>query len=785
MGEYVNIQEGKIKELRDKVLNITQHMDFERTTIMMQVYREYEGEPAIIIRAQFLARLLREKKIYIDDNLFVGSIAGTPGGMYLMPEWNVYSLIDGKFEVPEDKKESLQETIDYWKTRCLYYKTGDNYRKTFGHAPDYIRDGYAAEVCSAPAGGGNTNSMLAADIGLRALIDEVKAKRAALPCRLDTSKNRHYYDATEIVLEAIIDYAHRYADLAESLAEKEADPVEKEELLLKAQICRHVPEFPARNLREAMQAFWFIHLAQEIEQVGCSLSPGYLGQRLEPYYDADKAAGKVSYKEAVYMIQHLFAKMNDLNYYYGQSAELTNSNDLGQAVSIGGYDEDGRDATVELDYAILDAQMELQLIQPPLVFFYHSQIKPDFMHKALELVATGCGMPQFMNTDIVVSRSLAAYSKYGATLADARRTCVFGCVTTGISNKSTFIIEANMSLAKPLELLLNNGYDPVHKMQLGLETGDPTQFESFEELYQAYLKQLNHILVDVRNYGRIGNTYSAEVLPLPIRSAFIHGCIERGLDCMNHGADINVPSFVYACGTDAANGLMAIKKLIFDEKKITMAQLREALLANFVGYENIQKMCLDAPKHGNGNKEVEALMQRIYKDAGILCEAEGPDYLGRDMRPDAFSKSVHNHYGMFTGAFPSGRKAGVAFTDGSVSAQAGTEEKGPSVLVTDAAVGIDTIAYNSGHLNVRLVPNQFETEAGYQAVRNMIKGYFDLHGNHIQFNCVKQEDLLDAKAHPENHKDLIVRVAGFSAYFTKLHPGVQDEIIARTQHEVG
>ncbi len=784
MGEYVNINKDLVSKLRNDVVDLNQEIDFERTQFTMESYEKYNGYPSIIVRARAFENLLKNKKIYIDDNLFVGSVAGKPGGMYLFPEWNVYSLKDGEFPIPEEYEDLIEKTIEYWEPRCLFNRGAEEFERKYNRKPDVIRDGTAVEINSAPAGGGNTHSFKGAEVGLRSMINEVEERLKVLDSSAENNKKRNFYEAEIIVLEALIAYANRYADLAEQMAADETDESKKAELLLKAEICRHVPEHPARNFREAVQAFWFVHLGEEIEQVGCSVSPGYLGQYLEPYYQKDKKEGKVSYDEAVYIIQHLFIKMNDINYYYGQALSLTNSNDLGQAVSLGGYTENGKDATAELDYAILDAQMELQLVQPPLALMYHPKLDPAIVRKSLELVATGCGMPQFMNTDVVVSRSLEAYSRYGATLGDARRSCVFGCVTTGIINKTAFFTEGNMSLAKPLELVLFNGIDPVFQDELGIKTGDPTKFKDFEALYNAYLEQVKFVLHDTREYGRIGDCLCAEYLQVPFRSAFVDGCIENGLDLWNGGAYFTAPSFVFGCGTDAANGLKVIKQLVYDEKRLTMEELIEALKNDFKGYEGIQKMCLQIPKHGNGDKEAEEIMQRLYEDVGRICVEDGPDYLGRYTRPDAFSKSVHNHYGLFTGAYPTGRNAGVAFTDGSVSAMPGSDIKGPTTLALDAAKGIDTIAYDSAHLNMKLAPNQFDEERGYQAVNSLIKGFMAIGGNHVQFNCVDKETLIDAQKNPENHKDLLVRVAGFSAYFVRLHKGVQDEIIARTEHAV-
>ena len=782
MGTYVNIQNGLVDRLRKETIELPQTVDYERVHVLNDIYKEYAGMPASVIRARFFERLLATKTLYVDDNLFVGSLAGKPGAFYFYPEWNVDCIKDATFEIPAEEQEAVDQCIAFWEKRCLKYRTAKRWEEKTGTVCNFLNGSAGCSTQDFPAGGGNVNYEKAITRGLRSLIDEAKERAKRIEPLSANKEQYNFYEGVQIALEAIITYSNRYADLAEQMAADESDSAKKQELLTKAQICRRVPEYPATTLREAMQCEWMMHICAEIEQVGCAHAQGYLGQIFEPFYLKDREAGMVDEEEAIYMLEHLFLKQNDINYYYGQEFQDSNSADLGETINVGGYTPDGQDATAEMDYLILEADKRLHMPHPQIALFYHSRMQPGLMKKAMESVASGNGKPQFMNADVAVMRSLNAYSKYGATLEDCRRTGVFGCVATGLVNQSSFLGEGSINLAKPLELVFYNGYDPLFDEQVGIKTGDPESFETFEDFYQAFKAQLDYLNYVIRDYNRLGNIVQSEFLPLPIRSALLDGCLESGKDVWSGGTKYSMTSYTSACATDAINGLAAVKALVYDEKKVSMKELIAALKADFEGYEEIQKLCLNAPKHGNGDKGVRAIAQRFFKDELASYKKAGNDFLGHDARPDTFSKSVHNQYGMFTGALPTGRKKGVALTDGSLSAQVGTDKKGVSVLVGDAALAQDAPAFDAAHLNVRIVKDQFDTPEGADAVINLVKSFMDLGGNHIQFNCVSTEELKDAQIHPENHEDLLVRVAGFSAFFVRLHEGVQNEIIDRTEH---
>jgi formate C-acetyltransferase len=508
-----------------------------------------------------------------------------------------------------------------------------------------------------------------------------------------------------------------------------------------------------------------------------------VGQDLEPIYQRDKQAGIITKEEAKYALKMFFIKLQEIGYYLGQDFAKANSSDMGQTINIGGFTSDGRDATAEMDYLLLETQTELKNIQPTFALMYHDNLKQDFLTKAVDLVRTGVGQPQFMNANLVVQRSLDQFGPAGATLAEARRSAVAGCVATSIAGKTASTIESTMCVAKAFELALYDGKDPLTGRQIGPKTGAAESFATSEELFAAFRKQLDFGVTISRDHGRIGCMLAEEFLPLPLRSSFTGGCIERGKDCWAGGADYVAPVYIFNGAVDTANSFAAVKKLVFDDKKLTMAELKKALEANFVGHERVQKMCLDAPKHGNDDDEMTALVRRVYDNMLESYNQTGPCYLGKKGKADCYSKSLHNLNGAVMGALPNGREARRALTDGSVSAMPGSDRNGPTALANSAAQAEDAVAFTSNHLNMKFHPSALEGGTGARNLISLVKGYMDKGGSHVQFNCVNAETLKDAQLHPEKHRDLVVRVAGFSAYFTTLDKGVQDEIVRRTEHK--
>jgi pyruvate formate-lyase/glycerol dehydratase family glycyl radical enzyme len=792
----VTVDSARIDRLKEQHMTTPPALDNERIRIMAEVYESTAGYQQVIRRSKFFEHVIEKKKLYLDENLFVGSMASTVNGIYTYPEWNVEWMKEEqtveKSKTPEDRKAN-QWALEYWSKWALRPRADEIFIRKYGFDPDPVyKSGLIAEFMSWPGGGGNLNYPRVYNHGLASMIKEVEERQRALDMRLPNAPKFYFYEACLITMRAVIRLAHRYAALAREKAAKEENPVRKAELLAIAETCEWVPEHPARNLREAIQAHFLCHICAEIEQVGCGYSEAYLGQFLEPFYQADKAAGMVDAGQATFMLENLFIKLNEIGYYYGEKVAIQNSADLGQSISLGGFTETGEDATAEMDYLILDAAKYLRLPQPPLSCVYTERMSGKFLEKVLDVIDTGLGMPQFVNGDVMVKRALNLFasSKNGLTLEKARRTCIGACVGSYIPFETGHPVEGQPNLGKVLELTLNDGFDPRTKVQIGPRTGAPDTFKDFEALYAAFEKQLQFCEDTLRREAWIASILCAEYLPVAWRSILTGGCIESGTEVWNGGANYYTVAQITVGGVDAANGLMAVKHLVFDTKKLTMTELSKALAANFEGeYEKVRKLCFEAPKHGNDIPEVNRFVHRVYESIFKAFQnvEGGGNYISRDIKsaPDSYTKSIHNLMGLMTGALPTGKKAGVALTDGSLSAMPGTDVNGPTALVMSAAKGADAIKFTATHMNMKLPPDQLKTRKGRETLLGLVKSYMDNDGYHIQFNVLDTNILRDAQKNPEKYRDLVVRVAGFSAFFTRLHPGVQDEIIARTEQRFG
>ncbi len=790
----VKADRARIDRLKEQLLSTPQTLDNERVRIMAEVYEGTAGYQQILRRAKFFEKVIERKKLYIDENLFVGSMASSVNAVYTYPEWNVEWMKQEKTveksKTPEDRKAN-EWALAYWDKWALRPRADEVFIKKYGFDPDPVyKAGLIAEFMSWPGGGGNLNYPRVYNEGLASIIKEVEERQKALDMRLPNATKFYFYEACLITMKAIIRLAHRYAELAREMAATEKNAERKAELIAIAETCEWVPEHPARNLREALQCHFLCHICAEIEQVGCGYSEAYLGQNMEPYYLRDKAAGLVEPEQAVFMLENLFVKLNEIGYYYGEQVALQNSADLGQSITLGGYTETGEDATAEMDYLILDAAKYLMLPQPPLSCCYTNKMSGRFLEKVLDVIDTGVGMPQFVNGDVMVKRALNLFagSKKGLTLEKARRTCIGACVGSYIPYETGHPVEGQPNLGKILELTMNDGFDPRTKVQIGPKTGDPESFKDFEELYTAFEKQLQFCEDTLRREAWIASILCAEYLPVTWRSILTKGCIETGTEVWNGGANYYTVAQITVGGVDAANGLMAVKHLVYDEKKVTMAELKKALAANFEGeYARIGKLCYEAPKHGNDIPAVNRMVHRVYESIYQAFQnvEGGGNYISADIRsaPDSYTKSIHNLMGLVTGALPTGKKAGVALSDGSLSAMPGTDVNGPTALVMSAAKGADAVKFTATHMNMKLPPNQLKTRKGRETLLNLVKTYMDNDGYHIQFNVLDTNILRDAQKNPEKYRDLVVRVAGFSAFFTRLHPGVQNEIIARTEQK--
>ncbi|MDR3299216.1 MAG: pyruvate formate-lyase [Candidatus Accumulibacter sp.] len=781
------------KTAKEFLLNAPQKIDTERLACLLEAYKEFDYEPMVVLRARFFDKLLRTKRLFLDDNPLAGTVTSYPAGVYIYPEWDSEWIIKeinqtmmshlGKIDISREEKQLMLEASRFFKQRSASAQAKKLAKQLHDWDPrPFIDGGLFTEGATFTKGAGNVDYETFVNRGLGAIIEETEGRLHALKVTAENSPKIDFYRAALITLRAVVHLAQRYADLADASAAAAEDPARQAELLEIAEVCRHVPEHPPRNFREAVQSWWFLHLGIQIEQGGCGSSPGRIGQYLNRYYLLDKENGGSS-EDAVAWLKCLFVKILEFGYYQGIAYSKILSGHTGHTINIGGLNARGEDATTELDYLILDTQIDLRNIQPTITVLYHDRLKEDFLFKAIDLERTGLGQPQWMNTHIITERLLTRHAKNGITLEDARNCINMSCVGTGVAGKTAFVSEnMTFNLAKCAELTLHNGFDPLTKKQLGPPTGDAESFTDFEAFFAAYSAQVKHLFERIRPYGSIANKTLGDTVPGAFRSAMYGGCLERGKDELHGGCDYYLYFVISTAGVDAANSLIAVKHLVFDTQQLSMKQLLDALAADFEGHEDIRLLCLNAPKHGNGDPEVDALVRRVYDDAMERFHEVGEAFLGDHIANiEAYSLTIHNYFGLLTGTLPTGRKKGKPLTDASVSAMPGTDKKGPLALIASAAQALDTVRYGSNHFNMKFHPNAIQGAAGARKLLALIKAYMDMGGSHIQFNIVSSETLKNAQEIPEEYRGLTVRVAGFSAYFTRLHEGVQDELIARTE----
>jgi len=789
--------ESRIKELKEFLLNAPQQMAPERIQYVLEIYKKYQGEAPIYIRARLFEKLLTTKPLFLDDNPIVGTMTSIRAGVYAYPEYNVNWIKDeldlammshlGEVQMSPETRKLMNEVYNTWKGRTNIDRANGLLKELHGiEAEPLFKAGLIFDNCSHAEGVGVADYPRVLNEGMGSMLKDVEARlQACLPTKEKNKTQIDFYRSAQIVLKAVIALANRYAALAEETAAKESNPGIKAELLEIAEVCRRVPEHPARTFREAVQSFWLTHLCLELEQAGCATSPGRYGQYMYPFYKKDLEEGRITSEQAMTLLKFQWIRHLEVGVYQGQAIALQLSGHTGQTISLGGVTADGQDATNDLEMLILDVQIAMRNIQPTLSVFYHNNMREDFLNKVVELIRCGTGQPQIMNNTVAVQRNLQRWAQNNITLADARNVANFGCVATGVCGKSALSIDSLISVAKIFELTINNGWDPVTKKQIGPKTGNPEEFESFEAFYDAFLAQMDFAVRMDRVVSCVGNMIKDKQTPSPFRSVMEGGCIERGIHEEAGGPYFFQSLMIVNAGVDAANSLSAVKHLVYDQKTITMKELRTALAADFKGYENIQKLCISAPKHGNDNPEMDALTHRIYKDLADRFDSIHPaNYVGEKIAIDAYSVSMHNYLGRLTGALPTGRNGGKALTDGSVSAMPGTDVEGPTAFINSAAKVIDTVRYAANHCNMKFHPAALQGPTGARMLLSLIKSYCDMGGSHIQFNCVKGETLRDAQKNPARHKDLVVRVAGFSAFFIRLDKGVQDEIIKRTEYAI-
>lgn len=797
----------RVKRLKDSVIRESVKLSCERLKFILEAWKETEGDAAEIRSARVFEKVLRGMTIYIDENPIVGSLTKHRKGCQSFPEWSYAWMAmgggkrfakageirteenrssGGMLEVDPDDTPLIDEAIRYFANRGVQYRATQALRRSH---PDVDFDAMRMSLLLAehpmwvPLGGVALDHGKVLNIGLEGVIQEARAEIAKLvPGLLGDLRRRNFLEAVIIACEAVIAWAKRYAALAADMAGKETNGERKRELEGIAETCQRVPGKPARNFREAIQSFWFIHAAAWIEHAQIGHSPGRFCDYMYPFYEASTKRGEITREEAIELLQLLFIKMTEVQLHVFASGYYGSQQHLGQNLNVGGLTRDGRDATNELHSVVLEAQKRVRLIQPTITLMWHNQLSPQFLHECVELLKTGIGQPAFFNCDVAIRRLM---DRYHMAIEDARDFVLIACADTAPNHATDNVWEGFLNMGKLIEVTLHNGREPITGKQLGPRTGDPQDFTCYEQLHEALKTQLQYFMPLLREIGLTGLSSALETVPQIFCSALVDDCIKRGKQMIDGGARFSMGDGAGPVGMiDLGNSMAAIKKVVFDKKKTTMAQLLAALEANFEGdgHGEIRRSLLQAPKYGNDDEYVDDIVKewfQLFWDEHQKFKT----HLGTDVgRPYALSVTTHFLLGGATGALPSGRRAFLPLADGSVSACPGTDTKGPTALLRSVVKVMDPAKWALHLFNMKLHPSALASRDGERKFLDLIKTYMDMGGYHVQFNVVTTEALREAQRHPEEHRDLVVRVAGYSAFFVDLSPEMQEEVIGRTEY---
>ena len=825
----------RIQKLVDALYEHMPVIESARAKLITESYKETEGEPIITRRAKAFAHILHNIPIIIRDNeLIVGSSTIAPRGCQTFPEFS-YEWLEAEldtvatrtadpFEIAEETKAELKEADKYWKG-----KTTSELATSY-MAPEAIK---AIEHNIFTPGNYFYNGVghvtvkywEVLETGFEGIME--KAQKELDGCSVgdgNYARKSHFLEAVILSCKAVIDYAGRYAKLAQEMAAQTSDPIRKQELFVIAENCSRVPAKGAQNFYEACQSFWFVQQLLQMESSGHSISPGRFDQYMYPYYKKDMEAGTITREFAQELMDCIWVKLNDLNKCRdAASAEGFAGYSLFQNLIAGGQNKEGEDVTNDLSVMCIQASMHVHLPAPSLSVRVWNGSPHEFLIKAAELTRTGIGLPAYYNDEVIIP----ALQNRGLSLEDAREYNIIGCVEPQKAGKTEGWHDAAFfNMCRPLELVFSNGMDKGE--MVGIPTGDVTQMKNFDEFFDAYKKQMEYCISLLVNADNAIDVAHAERCPLPFLSCMIDDCLKEGKSVQEGGAVYNFTGPQGFGIANMADGLFAIRKLVYEDKKVSMKELKEALawnydkgldaqsagdmtemimkamqkagrnveastaeglLKTFMGmkpgeqktqrFKEIHDMIDEVPKFGNDIPEVDYFAREVaYTYSKPLQKYNNPR--GGKFQAGLYPVSANVPLGGQTGATPDGRYAHTPVADG-VSPSAGKDVKGPTAAATSVSRLDHFIVSNGTLFNQKFHPSALSGREGLEKFVALIRGYFDQKGMHMQFNVVDRQTLLDAQEHPEKYKHLVVRVAGYSALFTTLSRSLQDDIIRRTE----
>ena len=781
----------RIKRLRQQNFDTPTTLSIERALIETAFYKaNYGTMPIAELRARNFYEICKKKTIYIgEDELIVGERGPLPKAVPTFPELTCHSVEDlHTLNERELQRYTIsQEDIDIYEREVIPYWKGKTQReRIFNHVSKAWEEAYHAgvftEFMEQRAAGHTAMDGKMYHEGLLDVKARIEAKIKSLDYIYDpeATDKQQELEAMAISCDAAILFAERHAELAEQMAAKEQNPQRKHELETIAEVCHWVPAHAPRDLWEAIQMYWFVHLGTVTELNGWdSMNPGHIDQHLFPFYQKGIADGTLTRDQAKELISCLWIKFNNQPAppKVGVTAlESGTYNDFTN-INIGGVDRNGNSATNELSYMILEVQEELHELQPGLSIHIAENTPDDFLLAGIKVIRQGHGYPSIFNPDTYVKELV----REGKTLEDAREGGCSGCIEVGAFGKEAYLLTGYLNTPKILEITLNNGVDPETGKKLGLETGDPRLFKTFDELYEAWHKQMTYFVnlkLSVNNYiERMFSLYA----PATFLSLYIDDCIEKGKDYYSGGARYNT-TYIQCTGLGTITDCFTtLKKHVFEDQRYTMDEILEACATNWGQSEKMRLYIRNhTPFFGNDDEYADAIAVRVYDD--LVSAIEGrPNTRGGKTQLNMLSTTCHNYFGSVCGATPNGRLAHFAISDGTSPAH-GSDTHGPTAVIKSLGK-LDQTKSGGTLLNVRFVPALLKREEDQKKLASLIRTYFKFGGHHIQFNIVDTSTLHDAQKHPEEYRDLLVRVAGYSDYFNDMTEQLQNEIIARTENE--
>lgn len=773
--------------IKRRLLEKPREIDSERARFTTESYRAGEGQPMPIRRARMLLHLVRCMSITIEpDELIVGNRSLKPRMGIIAPEGAV-NWIDKELEVlptrPQDRfnitsqqiREFREEIFPYWRGQTVEDIVAQRVPADVAHA---VR-GKAFSLNQTDHAQGHILPDVAGWLrlgigGLRAQVLDARSRPGA-----QSPEQQIFYDSTKTALQAASELVERYAALALTLSAKAPTPERRRELEEIAAVCAWLAHNPARTFHEALQAVWFLFVLLQIESNASSFSPGRFDQYMLPYLERDLAEGRLTLPRAQELLEYLWLKFNEIVLLRSShSARYFAGFPIGFNTALGGQRADGSDATNLLSYMCLRAQANLGLTQPNLSVRVHAGSPQEFLEAAAFVVGKGSGMPQLFNDEVIIPGQV----NRGLPLEEARDYAVVGCVELSTPGKALGWSDASMfNLTRVLELTLFGGKDPTTGVQVGLETPPLDQMASFEELEQAYDRQLAHFVALMVKGCNVVDQVHADVLPSPFLSTVISDCLERGVDVTAGGARYNFSGVQGVQIANVADSLASVRIACFDERWVGAAELLEALRTNFAESEILRlRLIHRVPKFGNDDPRVDQYAGR-WGDRYCALVEQYPTIRGGVYQPGFYTVSAHVPMGANVGATPDGRHAGTPLADGGLSPTAGRDRRGATAVLHSVSKLDLRLASNGTLLNMKFLPSFFEGKEALGKFASLMRGFCALHIPHVQFNVVSAETLRHAQANPEEYRSLVVRVAGYSAYFTELDRELQDEIIRRTE----